>query len=71
MYFPPHQRVVEESRVAEEREEDEHHAGDHPGGDGRHPLHVRREVRDRVEDVDQHQELIIMIMGGRFNAFVS
>ena len=54
--IPAHQQEVEYEGVLQEGEENEEHAGDHPGRDGRHPLDVGRNVGDGVEDVGQDQE---------------
>ncbi len=51
-----YQQKVEDPGVTQESSEDEEHAGQHPGGDGTHALHVWRIVVDGVEDVDQHQK---------------
>ena len=46
-------KVAHEVRVSCEGGEDEEDADDHPGRDGRHPLHVRGHGRHAVATVDQ------------------
>ena len=51
-----YQQEIEECGVCHQGAEDEENAGDHPHGDGRHALDVRRDVGNGVENVDQHKE---------------
>lgn len=51
-----YQEEIEDATVGHQCSKDEKHASNHPGGDGRHPLGIGRDVGDGVEDVDQHQE---------------
>ena len=47
---------VEDCGVLKQGQKDKEHAGNHPGCDGGHALHIWGHVGDGVENVGQHEE---------------